>query len=191
MHVGRTARAEPAHTRGIVRLMPTSMRCVVLQSFGEEPKILTRGERPVPEPGPGQARIRMAMSPIYNHDLAIVHGVYGYQPTLPAVPGTESTGAIDSGGRRIGAQDRPTGDDWWGRVHLGRVFSGGETFTLQQVCGLTLVVLGIALGQPGVQRLIGHYRAGSAHSRPSHVGARNQTRVADPSRRVDRGGVST
>lgn len=54
--------------------MPTSMRCVVLQSFGEQPKILTRGERPVPEPGPGQARIRMAMSPIYNHDLAIVHG---------------------------------------------------------------------------------------------------------------------
>jgi NADPH:quinone reductase-like Zn-dependent oxidoreductase len=72
------------------------MRSVVIESFGKPSAVLTLGERPTPDPGPGQARIRMTMSPIHNHDLAIVRGVYGYKPPLPAVPGTEAAGVVDA-----------------------------------------------------------------------------------------------
>lgn len=64
------------------------MRGVVIEAFGRPSDVLTLAERPLPEPGPGQVRVRMTMSPIHNHDLAIVRGVYGYKPPLPAVPGT-------------------------------------------------------------------------------------------------------
>ena len=50
----------------------------------------------MPEPGRGQVRVRMAMSPIHNHDLAIIRGKYGYKPPLPAVPGTEAVGVVDA-----------------------------------------------------------------------------------------------
>jgi NADPH:quinone reductase-like Zn-dependent oxidoreductase len=52
-------------------------------------------------PGPGEARVRMLLSPIHNHDLAIVRGVYGYKPALPAVPGTEALGIVDALGEGV------------------------------------------------------------------------------------------
>ncbi|WP_067721142.1 zinc-binding dehydrogenase [Nocardia yamanashiensis] len=72
------------------------MRAVVIEQFGEPEKVLTAGERPVPEPGPGEVRIATTLAPIHNHDLAIIRGVYGYRPELPAVPGTEAVGRIDA-----------------------------------------------------------------------------------------------
>jgi len=110
--------------------MPTSMRCVVLESFGDPATTLTLGERAVPEPGPGQARVRMRMSPIHNHDLAIVRGVYGYQPTLPAVPGTEATGVIDALGD--GASERRIGQ----RVMIGGTASTWAEYFLAPAAGL-------------------------------------------------------
>ncbi|MFI5776227.1 zinc-binding dehydrogenase [Nocardia sp. NPDC051570] len=73
-----------------------SMRAVVIESFGEPKEVLHAAERPVPEPGPGQVRIATTLSPIHNHDLAIVRGVYGYRPELPYVPGTEAVGVVDA-----------------------------------------------------------------------------------------------
>ena len=43
----------------------------------------------------------MTLSPIHNHDLAIVRGVYGYRPELPAVPGTEAVGRVDALGEGV------------------------------------------------------------------------------------------
>ncbi|QIS20671.1 zinc-binding dehydrogenase [Nocardia terpenica] len=74
------------------------MRAVVVENFGEPKDVLTPAERPTPEPGPGQVRIAMTLSPIHNHDLAIVRGVYGYKPPLPTVPGTEAVGRVDAVG---------------------------------------------------------------------------------------------
>lgn len=70
------------------------MRCVVMHSFGKPSEVLELGERPVPEPGPGEVRLQLVLSPIHNHDLAIVRGVYGYRPPLPAVPGTEAVADV-------------------------------------------------------------------------------------------------
>jgi NADPH:quinone reductase len=74
------------------------MRCLVIKSFGEPKDVLALEEQPAPEPGPGQVRLRMIQSPIHNHDLAIIRGVYGSRPPLPAIPGTEAVGVVDSTG---------------------------------------------------------------------------------------------
>ncbi len=77
------------------------MRAVVLKRFGDPQEVLAVEERPTPEPGPGQVRLKLVQSPIHNHDLAIVRGVYGYRPPLPAVVGTEALGVVDKLGANV------------------------------------------------------------------------------------------
>ncbi|WP_433621667.1 zinc-binding dehydrogenase [Nocardia sp. CA-120079] len=77
------------------------MRAVVIESFGEPKDVLTTAERPTPEPGAGQVRIELILAPIHNHDLATIRGVYGYKPSLPAIPGTEAVGRIDALGSDV------------------------------------------------------------------------------------------
>ncbi|MBI4047050.1 MAG: alcohol dehydrogenase, partial [Devosia nanyangense] len=59
------------------------MRSVIYEKFGNPAEVLTTVERPVPEPGPGQVRLRLVLSPIHNHDLSTIAGTYGYKPELP------------------------------------------------------------------------------------------------------------
>jgi len=77
------------------------MKSVVFDEFGSPGKVLRVEERPVPEPGQGQVRVRMMLSPIHNHDLMIVTGHYGYKPSLPHVPGTEALGVVDKLGEGV------------------------------------------------------------------------------------------
>ena len=77
------------------------MRSVVIESFGRPSEVLSLAERPLPEPAAGQVRVRMRMSPIHNHDLAIIRGAYGYKPPLPAVPGTEAVGIVEALGAGV------------------------------------------------------------------------------------------
>ncbi|MEV0295998.1 zinc-binding dehydrogenase [Nocardia sp. NPDC050710] len=70
------------------------MRAVVIEGFGEPKDVLTVAERPTPEPAAGEVLIELILAPIHNHDLAIIRGVYGYRPPLPAIPGTEAVGRI-------------------------------------------------------------------------------------------------
>jgi hypothetical protein len=71
------------------------MRSIVHAVYGEPAEVLALGESPLPEPGPGQARVRMQLSPIHNHDLWTVRGQYGYKPTLPAIAGSEAFGTVE------------------------------------------------------------------------------------------------
>lgn len=77
------------------------MRSVVFRKFGPPAEVLELDEQPLPTPGPGQVRLRLVQSPIHNHDLAIIRGVYGYKPTLPAIPGTEALGVVDQVGPEV------------------------------------------------------------------------------------------
>lgn len=77
------------------------MRSVSFDTFGSPAKVMHTIERDRPEPGPGQARVRMVMSPIHNHDLMIVTGHYGFKPDLPHVPGTEALGVVDALGEGV------------------------------------------------------------------------------------------
>ncbi|WP_375452384.1 zinc-binding dehydrogenase [uncultured Devosia sp.] len=77
------------------------MRSVVFETFGVPQAVLGVAERAMPVPGPGQALVRMALSPIHNHDLSTIAGQYGIKPALPAVPGTEAVGVVEALGAGV------------------------------------------------------------------------------------------
>ena len=63
------------------------MRALTHDTFGDPEHVLTVTERPTPEPGPGQVRLKIVLSPIHNHDLWTIRGTYGFKPELPAASG--------------------------------------------------------------------------------------------------------
>ncbi|WEK04420.1 MAG: zinc-binding dehydrogenase [Candidatus Devosia phytovorans] len=77
------------------------MRSVSYSQFGKASDVLELAEREMPQPEPGQVRVRMTLSPIHNHDLMTIKGVYGVRPELPSVPGTEAVGVVDALGEGV------------------------------------------------------------------------------------------
>ena len=72
-----------------------TMRSVVADTLGEPSEVLHLQTHPIPEPGPGQVRIRVAAVPVHASDLHTIRGRYGFTPEFPTVPGIESVGVID------------------------------------------------------------------------------------------------
>jgi NADPH2:quinone reductase len=79
------------------------MKSVAYDKFGDPAEVLHLAERPLPEPGPGEIRVRLVLSPIHNHDLFTIRGQYGVKPALPAVGGTEAMGIVDAHGPGVTA----------------------------------------------------------------------------------------
>ncbi|MBI5160636.1 MAG: zinc-binding dehydrogenase [Micrococcales bacterium] len=77
------------------------MRAIIQHEFGDPTRVLGVEEVPTPEPGPGEARVRMLLSPIHNHDLWTVRGDYGFTPELPARAGTEAVGIVEAVGAGV------------------------------------------------------------------------------------------
>ena len=77
------------------------MRCVVYNAFGVPAEVLQLSERPVPDPGSGEIRVRMVLSPVHNHDLWTIRGEYGVKPALPAIGGTEALGIVNKLGEGV------------------------------------------------------------------------------------------
>jgi len=77
------------------------MRSALHREFGDPAEVLVPGDSPVPEPGPGEVRIRTILAPIHNHDLWTIRGQYGYKPALPAIGGSEGVGVIDALGEGV------------------------------------------------------------------------------------------
>lgn len=75
------------------------MRALTHDTFGDPEQVLTVTERPTPEPGPGQVRLKIVLSPIHNHDLWTIRGTYGFKPELPAASGTEALDSLAVGQR--------------------------------------------------------------------------------------------
>lgn len=74
------------------------MRAIVFEQFGEPAEVLQVRDVPIPEPGPGEVRVRMIASPINPSDLLVVRGRYVKLPTPPATPGFEGVGVVDKAG---------------------------------------------------------------------------------------------
>lgn len=74
------------------------MKAIVFERFGEPAEVLSVRDVPMPEPGPGQVRVKMIASPINPSDLLVVRGRYGALPALPATPGFEGVGIVDKAG---------------------------------------------------------------------------------------------
>ena len=77
------------------------MRSAIHHTFGDPAAVLAAGDSPVPQPGPGELRIRTLLAPIHNHDLLTIRGQYGYKPQLPAIGGSEAVGIVDAIGEGV------------------------------------------------------------------------------------------
>jgi propanol-preferring alcohol dehydrogenase len=69
------------------------MRAAVVRSF-TEPLVIE--DRPIPEPGPGQVRVKIETSGVCHTDIHAAHGDWPVKPTLPLVPGHEGVGIVDA-----------------------------------------------------------------------------------------------
>lgn len=74
------------------------MRSVQFDRFGNATEVLTVEDVPIPEPGEGEVRVKVAARPIHPSDLMYIRGTYGLRPPLPAVPGFEGAGSVDAVG---------------------------------------------------------------------------------------------
>jgi NADPH:quinone reductase-like Zn-dependent oxidoreductase len=85
-----------------------TMRCVVVREHGGFEKLLLE-ERPVPQPGPGQVRVKLAAIGLNHLDTWVRRGVPGHVFPLPQIPGSDGCGAVDALG--AGAAGVRTGDE--------------------------------------------------------------------------------
>ena len=72
------------------------MKAIQFERYGEPSKVLAVQERPLPEPGKGEVRVRILASPINPSDLLFVRGLYaGVQPPFPSSVGFEGVGIVE------------------------------------------------------------------------------------------------
>ncbi|MGZ0712467.1 zinc-binding dehydrogenase (plasmid) [Coraliomargarita sp. W4R53] len=109
------------------------MRAIVQQQFGNPADVLAVEEVPLPEPGRGDVRLRVLLSPIHNHDLWTVRGQYGFVPDLPARAGTEAVGIIDALGEGV------TGFEVGQRVATGGTFGVWAEYVIARASALIAV----------------------------------------------------
>src|SRR6201993_1149318 len=74
------------------------MKALIFRETGEPRGVLELAEVPTPPLAPGEALVRVLLSPIHPSDLHMVRGRYGYQPELPASPGIEAVGIVEAVG---------------------------------------------------------------------------------------------
>ncbi|GAB4159349.1 MAG: zinc-dependent alcohol dehydrogenase family protein [Planctomycetaceae bacterium] len=96
------------------------MQAIVFDQFGEPEEVLSVRNVDEPIPGPGDVVVRMLTSPINPSDLMTVRGIYGKSPALPAIPGYEGVGIVESSGggllgkflkgKRVAVLNRETGN---------------------------------------------------------------------------------
>lgn len=113
------------------------MRAVIHRTFGDPAEVLDVAARPLPEPAPGEVRVRTVLSPIHNHDLWTIRGTYGFRPDLPAASGTEAFGIVDALGE--GVEGLPIGQ----RVATGGTFGVWAEHFVAKASGLVPVPEGI------------------------------------------------
>lgn len=77
------------------------MQTVSFSSIGQPTDVLEVIDTPLPEPGPGEVRIKVIASPINPSDLLFVQNLYGTQPELPSGAGFEGVGIVDKVGEGV------------------------------------------------------------------------------------------
>jgi len=77
------------------------MKALIFRKTGEPKSVLKLEEISPPPLAPGEALVRVLLSPINASDLHMVRGRYGYQPELPASPGIEGVGIVEAVGPSV------------------------------------------------------------------------------------------
>lgn len=76
------------------------MKAVVCETFGPPSDLVIR-ELPIPEPGPGELRVKVRSAGVIFPDALIVQGKYQVKPVLPFIPGSEFAGVVDALGAGV------------------------------------------------------------------------------------------
>ncbi|HZX36940.1 MAG TPA: alcohol dehydrogenase AdhP [Streptomyces sp.] len=110
------------------------MKAAVVRALGEP---LVIEDRPDPEPGHGQVRIRLEASGLCHTDIHAAHGDWPVKPKAPFVPGHEGVGRIEALGDGVThlAVGRRVAVPWLGKA-CGRCqycLAGWETLCEEQV----------------------------------------------------------
>ena len=148
------------------------MRAIQMSEFGEA-DVLKCVDLPVPEPGPGEVRIRLHAAGINPADTYIRSGTYAFfKPKLPWTPGFDGAGIVDA----VGAGDSRVkpGDRVFVAALLARRNTG--TYAEMLVCDAEAVhplpesmsfAQGAAIGVPSITA----YRAlfQRAHLQPGEI----------------------
>lgn len=71
------------------------MKAIQIHQTGE-PEVLRHVDLPDPQPGPGDAIVRAEVIGVGKPDVMIRTGVYPWMPPLPAIPGNEMVGIVES-----------------------------------------------------------------------------------------------
>ena len=73
--------------------MTATMRAVELPAVGDHFRETTR---PVPEPPPGEVRVRVEACGVCGSDVFLQKGGFGDKVTYPVIPGHEAAGIVDA-----------------------------------------------------------------------------------------------
>jgi propanol-preferring alcohol dehydrogenase len=109
------------------------MKAAVVRSFGQP---LVIEERPDPQPGPGEVRVRLEASGLCHTDIHAAHGDWPVRPTPPFVPGHEGVGIVEALGDGVThlSVGQRVAVPWlgWACGRCEHCLSGWETLCEQQ-----------------------------------------------------------
>jgi NADPH2:quinone reductase len=107
-----------------------SMRALVVEALAPDYGGCFIRELAIPEPGPGEVRVRVRAASVNFPDLLMTRGEYQHKPSLPFTPGLEIAGEVDALGDGV--------DRWQVGDHVvGGARTGGfSQFVIAPAAGL-------------------------------------------------------
>lgn len=133
------------------------MRAIVIHEFGDASK-LSYEEAPLPEPAPGQVRVKVAAAGLNFVEIYQRKGLYPHPP--PFIPGAEFAGTVDAVGE--GVTDFQPGD----RVGTASGSGGYAEYALAPAARLVRIPANISLELAAavlLQGMTAHYLAWSTY----------------------------
>jgi NADPH2:quinone reductase len=76
-------------------------RALVVRALSEDLSTLKLEDRALPEPGPGQVKVRLRAASVNFPDILMVQGKYQLKPELPFSPGMEGAGDVAAVGEGV------------------------------------------------------------------------------------------
>lgn len=140
------------------------MRAVIIDGYGAAPDVR---ELPVPEPAPGEVRVRVRASSLNGFDVLLAAGALKgmYPHRFPVMLGKDFAGTVDELG--AGVSDFAVGDDVFGVVSKAVPTEGGgfaEYLTTAAGAGLALIPAGLDYATAGRLGLAGATAVGLAEA---------------------------
>lgn len=120
---------------------------IVVHEHGEPARVARYEAVEVPDPGPGEVRLRVLLSPINPADINVIEGKYPVRPALPGVPGVEGVGKVEALG--AGVEGLAMGDT----VLLPHRFGAWREAGIAQARDLVVVPHGVPLEQTAMLRI--------------------------------------